>query len=211
MWQIFPLESAEWQNGSARAPQASGEISSFCSSLLLQTSILLHYCPPPAPVCVCMWGSFWLFGCGSTADCIWNKLSINNSSNSLMSLSLLTPPCSEATCCRMSSTLAHLFQAGLLLLPVTGERSRHFSQSEVCTASSPFCSSICMEASAASGVDGADTPAWAAAFALRWVATILPWGSGKSSVLDLCKVKQIKDRPKKQRTALYCGKQQFCL
>lgn len=54
-----------------------------------------------------------------------------------------------------------------------------------CTAASPFNSSVWAEALAATGVDGADPPVRAAAFALRWVPTILLWGSGRMSALDL--------------------------
>jgi len=65
-------------------------------------------------------------------------------------------------------------QAGLLSVPAQGERSRHFLQSELCTAAFPFSSSIWVEASATAGADGADPPARAAASALRRVPTILP-------------------------------------
>jgi len=133
-------------------------VASFHSSALLASLLF----------CVCWWGSFWLFGCGSTA------YSARNSSASLMFHSLLTTSCSSATCCRRSSTWAHLSQAGLLPVPAPGEKSRHFLQSEVCTAASPFSSSIWVEASATTGIDGAHSPAGAAATALRQVPTTLP-------------------------------------
>lgn len=171
-------------------------ISSFRESLLLllvpvvasfHSSALL---PPPTSVhahggvfsCLAM-------GCGSTANCAWNQLS-NSFSAPLMLWSLLTASCSSATCCRRSSTLAHLLQTGLLPDPAPGERSRHCLWSEVRTAASPFSSSTCAEALATAAVDGADPPARAAAFALRQVTTILLGGAGRMSALDLCRWSQ---------------------
>ena len=49
----------------------------------------------PLPFHVCQWGSFWLCGHGSTADCTWSQPS-NSFSASLMLRSLLTTSCSSA-------------------------------------------------------------------------------------------------------------------
>ena len=46
MWWAFSLLSTVWQSSSARAPQASVEVSSSCWSLPLQASIHLWYCLP---------------------------------------------------------------------------------------------------------------------------------------------------------------------
>jgi len=110
---------------------------SSCWSLSLQASILLHYWAFP---CVCVGGGVFgclAMGCGSTADCTWNQLSIYFSV-SLMFCSLLTTSCCSGTCCRSSSPWTHLQQAGLPPIPAPGERSK------LCTAPSPFSSSVCV-------------------------------------------------------------------
>lgn len=60
MWWVLHLQSAEWQSGSGRAPQALGEVLSSCRSLPLQASVLLHYCPPLPSVCA--GGQFFAVG-----------------------------------------------------------------------------------------------------------------------------------------------------
>lgn len=59
------------------------------------------------PFCVCWWGISWLFCCVSTTHCTWKQLS-SFFSDSLMLHSLLTASYRSTTCCRTSSTWAHL-------------------------------------------------------------------------------------------------------
>lgn len=144
MWQVFPLQCAEWLSSSARISQVSGKVSSSFWPLSLQVSIFLHYCPL-SPFCMWQWGCFWLFGHGLWVQSRLHLEPFNSFSGFLMLCSLLlTTPCSLTTCFRRSSTWAHLLQAYLLPVPVPRKRSRSFLQSEVSTADSPFSNSACM-------------------------------------------------------------------
>jgi len=114
---------------------------------------------------VCRWGEFlavWPWA----ANCSSNQLS-----TSLPSLPYVSQPSHHLL--QLSHlpqevlSQAHLLQAGLLPVPAPGERSRHFLQSEACTAACPFSSSARVEASATAEVGGAGPPAGAAAFVHR--------------------------------------------
>ena len=146
----------------------------------LQASTLLCYLPSSL-VCVlvgevlAVW--LWVHCSLLFEQAIWlllRLLDVTQSSNWLLQLSHLlqevlhlgTPFAGRSAACTCSQ------EKGLST----------FLQSEICSAASPFSSSFWVEASASSGVDGAPR---AAAFALQQVPTILPWGSGKVSALDL--------------------------
>lgn len=50
-----------------------------------------------------------------------------------------------------------------------------------------------MNGLATTGVGGVNSPAWAAAFALRWLPAILSWGPCQTHALGLCRWSQVPD------------------
>lgn len=97
-WRVFPLQFAEQWTGSVRAPQASRKCLSpagpcHCKlPLLCITGLLPTVCVLLGEVFSCL-----AAGSGFTADCTWKQL-FNSFSASLMLYSLITTPCSSATC-----------------------------------------------------------------------------------------------------------------
>lgn len=87
--------------------------------------------------------SVWSWGvasaCGPTSDCVCNHLTPPQFSWCCTAFS--PPPAAQSHAAGNPPPWAHLLQAGLLPVPATRGRSRHFQQPEVCTAASPFSSS----------------------------------------------------------------------
>lgn len=133
MWQVFPLRSAEQWSSSASVPQALGELSSSCWALPLQTSTLLNYWLPSL-LCVTV-GEVSAVGPLQT---VLGTRCLTVSQPPWCYTAFLPPPAAQPPAAGGSFTWRHLLQAGLLPVAAPGERTRHFLQSEVCTAASPF-------------------------------------------------------------------------
>jgi len=116
--------------------------------------------------------NFWVFGCGSAADCSWNQLSVSFPT-SLVFHSLLITSCSSATSCRKSSTPAHLCRQ-VCHPSLSQEKGQGTSAAGALHRGLSIQHSARAEAPAVAGVGGADSPARAAAPALGRGVPIRP-------------------------------------
>ena len=178
MWWAFPLQSAERWSGSARAPPAT----SSCWSLPLQASILLHHWPPsflcvPVEEFLAVWP--WAVG---LVQAVLGTSCLSPTQPPWCYTAFSWPPAAQPLAAG-GPPPGHTFCRLVCQLPLPQEKDL-----------GTFCSlrsalqplPVWEVAWATSGVDGADPPARVAACALRQAPTILPWGSGRMSAVDLC-------------------------